>query len=209
MQVGRLPPARVRQYSCSARHHFAALKERVRLVIVSQICETMIRMSHLRLAALLLGIALSAAVTGCCGGASSHKCDFTSLDSQKDAGSDGPIMCGTAGVCAAPTVCCAQRIAPYFSCVPLADFGPDQCEKPPPITPMCTMPTDCDAGSVCCAEVTAQTVACQPVAVCQAGNNYIICTTDRDCPIQAPGSCSPFPGTGDAGYGISVCAPSP
>jgi len=117
-------------------------------------------------------------------------------------------MCGTLGVCQAPTVCCAQKIAPYFSCVPLADFGPDQCEKPPSSTPSCAMPTDCDGGSVCCLEYAAEAVACQPVAVCSGANNFIICTTDRDCPTQASGSCTPVGGTSDAGFGISVCPPS-
>jgi hypothetical protein len=119
------------------------------------------------------------------------------------------MMCGTAGTCEPPTVCCAQKIAPYFSCVPLEDFGPDQCEKPPSITPMCTMPTDCTGGSVCCLEYAAMSVACQPVAVCTGANNFIICTTDLDCPTQARGSCSPLGGSADAGYPISLCPQQP
>jgi hypothetical protein len=166
--------------------------------------QKMIRVSLSRLAALLLALAVLGALSGCCGGAHSHKCDFTPLDSQKDAGSDGPITCGTAGDCQAPMVCCAQKIAPYFSCVPLEDFGADQCEKPPPSTPSCAMSTDCDGGAVCCLEGAALSVACQPTNVCQGANNYIICTTDRDCPTHAPGACSPYGGA-DAGVGISVC----
>ena len=115
------------------------------------------------------------------------------------------MMCGTAGVCQAPTVCCAQKIPPYFSCVALADFGPDNCEKPPDTTPSCTMPTDCTGGAVCCIEYAAGTVACQPAQVCQGATNAIICVTDEDCPTQAPGSCAPLPGLGDASIGISVC----
>lgn len=177
VRVSRLPPARVRQYSCSARHHSKALKEWVRLVIVSQICETMIRMSHLRLAALLLGLSLAVTVAGCCGGAHSHKCDFTSLDSQKDAGSDGPMMCGTL-TCQQPTVCCLQKIAPYFSCVPLADFTMDNCEKPPPVTPSCTVPSDCDAGAVCCLQYATFSINCQAPTVCTGPSNYVACATD-------------------------------
>jgi membrane-associated PAP2 superfamily phosphatase len=49
-------------------------------------------------------------------------------------------------------------------------------------------------------------VACQPAEVCQGANNAIICTIDRDCPTQAPGSCSPLGGGGaDAGFSIRVC----
>ena len=67
------------------------------------------------------------------------------------------------------------------------------------------MPTDCDGGAVCCLEYTAQAVACQPAAVCTGASNFIICTTDRDCPTQARGSCGPIPGIGDASIGLSVC----
>jgi hypothetical protein len=119
------------------------------------------------------------------------------------------MMCGTAGFCQAPKVCCAQKIAPYFSCVPLEDFGPDNCEKPPDITPSCTMPTDCTGGAVCCIEYAAGTVACQPAPVCQGASNAIICITDRDCPTQARGSCTPLAGIGDASTGINVCPQQP
>ena len=71
------------------------------------------------------------------------------------------------------------------------------------------MPTDCTVGSVCCVEYAAQAVACQPAEVCQGATNYILCTSDRDCPTQAPGSCSPLSGTGDAGLGIYVCPQTP
>ena len=150
VRVSRLPPARVRQYSCSARHHSKALKEWVRLVIVSQICETMIRMSHLRLAALLLGLSLAVTVAGCCGGAHSHKCDFTSLDSQKDAGSDGPMMCGTLDLPAAHGLLRSRRLRRTSAASRWQTSPWTNCEKPPPVTPSCTVPSDCDAGAVCC-----------------------------------------------------------
>jgi hypothetical protein len=180
--------------------------ERVRLMIVSQICESMIRMSRSRLTGLLLALALSAAVAGCCGGAQSHKCDFTPLDSQKDGGSDGPMMCGTAGVCdPASTVCCAQKIPPYFSCVAPADFVQDQCEKPQSVAPDCEVPKDCDSGKICCLQVATSMLNCQPT--CQGPGTYMACASDLDCPTQLSGSCTLIAGGPDAGYAISVCPP--
>jgi hypothetical protein len=179
--------------------------KRVRPVIVSQICGTMIRMSRSRLAALLLALAFSGALTGCCGGAHSHKCDFASLDSQKDGASDGPMMCGTL-TCQAPTVCCLQKIAPYFSCVPLEDFGPDQCEKPPTVAPDCLVPKDCDSGKICCFQTAGMYMLnCQPT--CQGPTSFQACATDLDCPTQLSGSCGIVGGDPDAGTSLSVCPP--
>jgi hypothetical protein len=183
--------------------------KRVRLVIVSQICETMIRMSRSRSAALLLTLAFSGALAGCCGGAHSHKCDFASLDSQKDGASDGPVMCGTLTCDPPTTVCCLQKVAPYYSCVPLADFDLHQCEKPPDVAPECVVPKDCDSGKVCCLQYAAVPPAlnCQPT--CQGASNYQACATDLDCPTQLPGSCGIIAGGPDAGYSVSVCPPQP
>jgi hypothetical protein len=180
--------------------------ERVRLMIVSQICESMIRMSRSRLPALLVALALSSALTGCCGGAHSHKCDFTPLDGQKDGGSDGPPMCGTAGMCDPAKVCCVQKISPYFSCVRPEDFIPDQCEKPPSVTPDCVVPKDCDSGKICCFQTAGQYMLnCQPT--CQGSTNRQACVTDLDCPTQLSGSCTLIAGGPDAGYALSVCPP--
>lgn len=181
--------------------------KRVRLEIVSQICETMIRMSCLTLAPLLLSLAFSGALAGCCGGAHSHKCDFTSLDSQKDAGTDGHMMCGTLD-CTTPNVCCLQKIAPYYSCVPLQDFDLHQCEKPD-VNPQCLVPKDCDSGKVCCLQyaATPPTLNCQ--ATCQGPMTYQACATDLDCPTQLPGSCGIVAGDPDAGTALYVCPPQP
>jgi hypothetical protein len=175
-------------------------------MIVSQICETMIRMSRSRLLVLLLAVAFSSVLAGCCGGANSHKCDFTPLDSQKDGGSDGP-SCGNLN-CTAPTVCCVQKIPPYFSCVPLEDFTKDQCEMPPSVAPDCVVPKDCDSGKICCLQVAGVPMMnCQPT--CQGPSSYQACETDNDCPTQLSGSCGLIAGGPDAGYSINVCPPQP
>jgi hypothetical protein len=182
----------------------------MRLVIVSRIYEIIVSVWRSRLAALLLAVTLSGAIAGCCGGAHSHKCDFSPLDSPKDGGKDGPMMCGTL-ICQPPTVCCAQKIAPYFSCVPLEDFATDNCELPPSMAPACLGSTDCDGGAVCCLQTQAAPpvppLSCQPPGICQGPNTYVTCTTDLDCPNQVPGSCTFVAGGADAGYTLSVCPP--
>ena len=118
------------------------------------------------------------------------------------------MMCGTAGTCQPPMVCCAQKIAPYFSCVALEDFGPDQCEKPPTVAPDCEVPKDCDSGKICCLQTAGiPALNCQPT--CQGAGNYQACVTDLDCPTQMSGSCGVIAGGPDAGYSISVCPPQP
>ena len=176
-------------------------------MIVSQICETMIRMSCSRLTGLVLTVALATALAGCCGGASSHKCDFTPLDSHKDGGSDGPMMCGTLK-CDLPTVCCAQKISPYFSCVNVDQFVQNHCEMPPSVAPDCVVPKDCDSGKICCLQVAGTPMMnCQPT--CQGPTSYQACETDNDCPTQLSGSCGLIAGGADAGYSINVCPPQP
>jgi hypothetical protein len=116
-------------------------------------------------------------------------------------------MCGTL-ICQPPTVCCGQKIAPYFSCVPLGDFTRDNCETPPSTPPDCLVPTDCDAGTVCCLQPQAASpLTCQPPPICQGPNTYLACATDLDCPTQVPGSCTLVGGGGDAGFAIRVCPP--
>jgi hypothetical protein len=116
------------------------------------------------------------------------------------------MMCGTL-ICDPPvTVCCLQKIAPYYSCVPLEAFGPDQCEKPPSVAPDCEVPKDCDSGKVCCFQTAGvPALNCQPT--CQGAGNYQACATDLDCPTQMSGSCSLYAGGPDAGYSISLCPP--
>jgi hypothetical protein len=116
------------------------------------------------------------------------------------------MMCGTL-TCQQPNVCCLQKIAPYFSCVPLSDFTMDNCEKPPPVTPSCTVPSDCDGGAVCCLQYATFSINCQAPDVCTGPSNYVACATDRDCPTQKVGSCTPLGGA-DAGYGVNLCPPS-
>jgi len=139
----------------------------------------------------MLAAALAGLVGGCCGGAPSHKCDFSGLTSQEDSGTDGPISCGTLGACPMSTVCCLTKIAPYENCVPPSDFQMDGCEMPK-VMPMCTKPSDCTAGgNVCCVSSRSGMVSCQPPTVCPGndGYTYIICETDSDCPSKVSGSC--------------------
>ena len=79
----------------------------------------MIRMSRAKLAALLF-VSMAVGLGGCCGGAPSHKCDFTPYTSQTDGG-DASAACGTQ-VCQAPQVCCLKKIAPFASCIDRADY---------------------------------------------------------------------------------------
>jgi hypothetical protein len=116
------------------------------------------------------------------------------------------MMCGTAGLCQPGDVCCYQKIAPYFSCVPLADFGPDQCEKPPSMAPDCEVPKDCDSGKICCLQTAGlPALNCQPT--CLGPTSFQTCETDLDCPSQLPNSCQLYAGGPDAGYAISLCPP--
>jgi hypothetical protein len=116
------------------------------------------------------------------------------------------MMCGTLD-CTTPDVCCLQKIAPYYSCVPLQDFDLHQCEKPN-VNPDCVVPTDCDSGKVCCLQTAGMPMmSCQPT--CQGLSNYQACATDLDCPTQQPGSCALYAGGPDAGYAIYLCPPQP
>jgi hypothetical protein len=174
----------------------------------------MIKMSHSKLAALqarlapLMAVAaLSGALGGCCGGAHSHKCDFTPLDSQHDAGSDAPLACGTQ-VCMPPQVCCLTKVAPFAQCINIEDFAQDRCESVQGNMPDCTGPSDCDAGMVCCLQTVALTVSCQVPPLCPGDgvSSYLICVTDHDCPAQKPGSCNGIPGVPDGGP--LICNPN-
>jgi hypothetical protein len=103
-------------------------------------------------------------------------------------------------------VCCAQKIAPYFSCVAVEDFTKDQCEVPPSVTPDCTVPKDCDQGKICCLQTAGTYVMnCQPT--CTGPANFQACVADVDCPTQLPHSCTLEYGGPDAGFSISVCPP--
>jgi hypothetical protein len=153
-----------------------------------------------RLAALVVVTVLAVAVAGCCGGAHSHKCDFTPLDSHDAGASDAPLACGTQ-VCKAPQVCCLTKVAPFAQCIDIQDFAADRCESLPNNMPSCATPKDCDAGMVCCFQVTAFDLSCQPPLLCPGDgvDSYIACGNDLDCPKQARGSCNAVPGVPDGG----------
>jgi hypothetical protein len=167
----------------------------------------MIEMSCLRQVVLALGFSLLGALSGCCGGVHSHKCDFTPLPGQ-DAGTDASLACGTQ-VCGPGTVCCVKKIAPYASCIPPEDFAYQGCMLPPEQQAACFSPAECDAGQVCCLNETAPSIDCQSPVMCPGGGQsgtYHACATAADCPNQAPGSCQAVPGTGDAGL-LKYCNP--
>ena len=173
----------------------------------------MIKMSRSKLAGLqawvapLMGIAvLAMVVAGCCGGAHSHKCDFTPLDSQDAGAKDAAQACGTQ-VCKAPQVCCLTKIAPFAECVDIGDFAADRCEVPPGNMPNCSSPKDCDPGMVCCFEVTALSLNCQPTQICPGDgvDSYLVCDNYLDCPSQLRTSCNTIPGVPDGGP--QICNP--
>jgi hypothetical protein len=175
-------------------------------MIVSQICETMIKMSQVNCLRVAGAVVLAAVVSGCCGGAPSHKCDFTPPTSQMDAGSDAPFRCGTE-VCMAPQVCCLKKIAPFASCIDVGDYVKDDCEMIQKDPPSCLVPTDCDGGTVCCLQKTEQVINCQPPPLCPGDgvDTYYTCASDQDCPGQQSGSCTNLGSQG--GYTLNVCAP--
>lgn len=175
--------------------------------IVSQICESMIRMSHTSLLVLVAAAGVFGIVGGCCGGAPSHKCDFSGLPGQ-DAGSDGPTPCANLPACTMGTVCCLTKIAPFAQCIPPAQFQQDGCETKPPPDMMCQKPADCTGGNVCCVSLAASLIACEPPALCNGMNGtYVACSIDSDCPNPVAGACMAVPGSADAGFPISICSP--
>ena len=170
----------------------------------------MIEMSRLRLGVLAVVFSFTGALSSCCGGVHSHKCDFTSWMSQQDAGSkDGPMTCGTQ-VCDKTQVCCLKKIAPYASCIDPADFQTDQCESTQ-VKANCLIPEDCDGGGqVCCLDYNAASITCSSPGDCPGdgigkSGTYLTCATYIDCPAQTPGACMLVQQQGDAG--LSLCAP--
>jgi hypothetical protein len=176
-------------------------------MIVSQFCESMIRMSRANFAASIAIAGAWMALVGCCGGGPSHKCDFTPPGSQTDAG-DAAVACGTE-VCQLPQVCCLKKIAPFASCIDPKDYVADDCEKMQMDSPPCLVPTDCDGGTVCCLQVTAQTISCQPPPLCPGDgkDTYLTCASDLDCPSQLSGACTNVGTNTGSDVSISVCAP--
>jgi hypothetical protein len=176
-------------------------------MILSQICESMIEMSRSRrwrvglLAFALLGFG------GCCGGGSTHKCDFTPPDLDSGGHSDAGFGCPSKP-CAANQVCCVAKTPPFISCIDPVDFVADGCEHFPTTNPTCNVPQDCDGG-VCCVQKNIMTLTCQAAADCPGDGveTYWTCSTDRDCPTRAPGSCQPSPQAAALGITLGVCTP--
>jgi hypothetical protein len=177
-------------------------------MILSQICETMIQMSRngrWGVGLVALGLLWMA---GCCGGGSTHKCDFTpapiDAGNQSDAGFGCPSQ-----PCAANQVCCVAKTPPFISCINPADFVADGCEKNfMTNSPPCVTPQDCDGG-VCCLQINVQTFSCQLPAGCSGDGteSYWTCSTDRDCPGRVSGSCQPVSAAAQYGLSLSVCTP--
>jgi hypothetical protein len=173
-------------------------------MILSQICETMIRMSR---CAGLAAVTIVFAV-GCCGSGSTHKCDFSPPDEGKDAGSDAALACGTQ-MCGSNQVCCVTKTPPFASCIDPKDFQADGCEQFQVQQPPCLVPQDCKMGQVCCLQANLQMLSCQLPDGCPGDgtDTWRTCASDQDCPRTTPGTCQPVPAAGAAGISLNVCAP--
>ena len=150
----------------------------------------MTKMSCLRLSVLALGFSLAAALSGCCGGVHSHKCDFANPFT-KDAGSDAAPLCGQEK-CGTGQVCCVTTSPPSASCIQPEQFASLGCMLPKGQQAACSSPGDCDAGQVCCLNEAVFSINCQSPIMCPGGGvsgTYHACATDQDCPNQAKGSC--------------------
>lgn len=181
--------------------------------IVSQFCETMIEMSRMRLGVLALSFSLLGALSGCCGGVHSHKCDFTPLDTPHDAAADHTLLCGSE-LCTDGKVCCVTVSPPAAHCVVIEDFASLGCMLPPEQQVPCFSPGDCDAGQVCCLNETgAGSINCLSPVMCPGGGQagtYHACASAADCPGQAINACQPVPGVpkqGDASV-LNYCDPT-
>lgn len=175
-------------------------------MILSQICESMIRMSRNGRYGAWVMVAAMLAVAGCCGGGSTHKCDFSPPPTDAGSSSDGSQNCGNMN-CDPNQVCCVTKTPPFVSCVAPSDFVSLGCMSPPPPNPPCLSPHDCDAGAVCCLYVHLQSLSCQLPAACAGDgtDSYRTCQGDIDCPRVAQGVCQTV--TAGAGISISVCQP--
>lgn len=175
-------------------------------MILSQICGTMIRMSRNGRYAAWLALAAIVSLAGCCGGGSTHKCDFTPPPTDAGSGSDAGQSCGNL-TCAAGQVCCFTKTPPFVSCIDPKDYTADGCEKRQTTTPPCATPHDCDAGAVCCLYLNPQGLSCQLPAACAGDgtDSYRTCGSDVDCPRVAPGVCQNVGAGG--GITLNVCQP--
>jgi hypothetical protein len=154
-----------------------------------------------------LAVAMAAQLAGCCGGGSSHRCDFSPATAGKDAGTDSGLNCLNLS-CTAPQVCCITKIAPFTSCVDPADFVADVCETFKLDAPLCGSPQDCPGG-FCCYQTNLNLVSCQTAAACPGNgfDTYRICLTDQDCATTGSKSCVGQMGDPLDGGTVGVCAP--
>jgi hypothetical protein len=147
-------------------------------------------------------------VVGCCGGGPTHKCDFTPPPGAgPDAGSDGPMLCGTQ-VCDTGKVCCYTKAPPLANCIDPEKFQSLGCEK---LALPCLTPAECPDGTVCCLNITDPTnytVSCQSTLLCQAngaGTRWA-CGSSADCPRYAP-DCANVARLDD-GRDFNICVPA-
>ena len=149
------------------------------------------------------GIALALGMAGCCGGDPNHKCDFTPPGNMsQDAGSDGPVMCGTQ-VCDMGQVCCVTKAPLAASCIDPSKFQSLGCEK---MDLPCLKPTDCPTGLACCVvlsqDLSGGTVSCLSQVQCVAGTtSFVACDSDTDCPSVRP-TCSLFSMTAQGDFKV-------
>jgi len=157
-----------------------------------------------------LSAAAFLALAGCCGGGSTHKCDFTPLDNGQDASmsSDAGIPCPNEP-CQSPQVCCVTKAPLAARCVNITDFVSDNCEMFSTSAPACLGPEDCATGTVCCYQATLNLMSCQTPAVCpgDGSDNYWVCGSDLDCPNPTTGSCSIVATNPDTNGPLGFCSP--
>jgi hypothetical protein len=158
-------------------------------------------MSRPWLGLILVFVAL-AAVSGCCGGGPSHKCDFTPpANPVNDAGVDGALPCGTQ-ICDSTQVCCVKKVPLVALCIEPQDFVPNGCEK---LDLPCLVPADCPAGLTCCVRFAPPGVTCVPGQLCPAdgSNTFLACNDSSQCP-KLGSSCQVI-GTGEDGTELKIC----
>jgi len=164
----------------------------------------MIRMSQADCCVVLtISLIVGLGLGGCCKGGPTHKCDFTPPNEpQNDAGTDGPMLCGTA-VCEDGKVCCYKKAGPVALCIDRVNFEDEGCEK---VALSCFTPEECPAGMTCCLGLESLTVTCQPPMLCPGDgvNTLRACGSDLDCPFTAS-TCGVV---GQAeGLDLKVCGP--
>ena len=143
-------------------------------------------------------------VAGCCRtSGSAHKCDFTPIEEVSDAGTDGPMPCGTA-ICESGEVCCYTKAPANASCIPPSKFEELRCEK---LELACRGPSECPGGAAvgCCVKLDGDiaTPMCQPVLACVAAGGLLACDSDADCTTLRP-SCQTVGETPD-GKPFNLC----